>query len=185
MTNSNITLELLEKYEEKDYNYLLDNYKLITEYENIDHSLVNIYEYLIKTYFYLERFDEVINFFNLLEIKRIESIDILTYGIASYLSKGDLYSVIRIINKSEMINISYKMYLDDEDASFHKILKANDCEQVLLVLGLFVKKLSKSFFNEATSEEIKIELFEVLGLLTEFGYSKEVINNLMQIGILL
>ena len=124
MIDSNVTLEILSKYEDKDYNYLLDNYKMITEYDNIDKSLIDVYNYLIKTYFYLERFDEVINFFNLLEIKRIESIDILIYGIASNLSKGDLYSIMRILNKSEMINISYRTYFDDEDASFHKILKA-------------------------------------------------------------
>ena len=110
MIDSNVTLEILSKYEDKDYNYLLDNYKMITEYDNIDQSLIDVYNYLIKTYFYLERFDEVINFFNLLEIKRIESIDILIYGIASNLSKGDLYSIMRILNKSEMINISYRTY---------------------------------------------------------------------------
>lgn len=185
MIDSNVTLEILSKYEDKDYNYLLDNYKMITEYDNIDKSLIDVYNYLIKTYFYLERFDEVINFFNLLEIKRIESIDILIYGIASNLSKGDLYSIMRILNKSEMINVSYRTYFDDEDASFHKILKAKEHEQILLVLGLFIKKLSKDFFNVATIEEIKIELFELLGLLTEFGYSKNVINSLMQISILI
>ena len=29
MIDSNVTLEILSKYEDKDYNYLLDNYKYL------------------------------------------------------------------------------------------------------------------------------------------------------------
>lgn len=183
-------LNLIDKYlkalENNDFNYLIENDKEIVNYENIDYSLIGVYEYLMKFYFFLEKFEEGIKLSELLDLKRVESFKIINYSILCYLAKKDILSSMRYINRSEELN-NYKEYFDDEDESYYKMLNAHNVteeNQIVLILCLFVKSHVRCF-EMTKDDEIKIAYFELIGLLYEIGYSQSIIKCMTEYGYII
>lgn len=126
----------LKKYEESIINYnryrfLLKNYELSTQYNNITCegntiSFENIVKLnMIKAYFILEKYDKVIELSEKLDIEEVKKIYFIIF--MSFYKVGNYTSILNLYKKIEHSKVDSKIFEDNLENMILKIKKSDRC----------------------------------------------------------
>lgn len=166
----------------EDYDIIYKNKDLIIDsfeyFKNTD-----IYVYLVKAYFFKEKYESVITLVTELLKKEYERLDCYYYLVLSCLALEDVYQGVSIIKKSRLLNSpEYAIYWNDE-ATYSSLI---NCEDSLKKTGLFVKFLMElvkeiTFGDSKEVGYIGLRYFELVNTLFEIGFNEEFIKELINI----
>ena len=187
--------KVINEFKNKNYQYIHDNIDTIVNSINDDsvtnqdesndiEDKVKVYEYIFESYFNLEKFDILIQMYNDLLKVKIESYPLCMYTLLACVGLKDVYLAISYIRRSKLLKENLKWYLDEDGSNYYNFLKENVDIQMLLIVVTCINKLECNL-DESFEYSAGVSYYELISLLFEIGYSKEVIKRLTEIGYIL
>ncbi len=180
-----LTIKIDSLLKENDYQSI---YKLkeeiLNELEDLDNYCFNS---LVKSSFYLRKYDQVIILYFEFLKNNIETDEILYYTLLAHIALVDIYQALSIINKSSILNDSSILeYLEVDGANYSNLIKTNKLakeKQLVILITNFIKGIARELANNITidQEYILLRLFDLINTLYEIGYYDELIQELLDV----
>ena len=188
-------LKVLEEFNNQNYQYIYDNIDKIVESigseinESNDSNTeqtekVKVYEYIFESYFNIEKFDLLIEMYSKLQKVKMETYPLCMYTLLACVGLKDVYLAISYIRKSNCLK-ELKWYLSEDGSNYYNFLKESIDVQMLLIVVTFINKLECEIDEDSFEYSAGVTYYELISLLFEIGYSKEVIKRLTEIGYIL
>ena len=187
--------KVLEEFNNQNYQYIYDNIDKIVESigseinESNDSNTeqtekVKVYEYIFESYFNIEKFDLLIEMYSKLQKVKMETYPLCMYTLLACVGLKDVYLAISYIRKSNCLK-ELKWYLSEDGSNYYNFLKESIDVQMLLIVVTFINKLECEIDEDSFEYSAGVTYYELISLLFEIGYSKEVIKRLTEIGYIL
>ena len=187
--------KVLEEFNKQNYQYIYDNIDKIVESigseinESNDSNTeqtekVKVYEYIFESYFNIEKFDLLIEMYSKLQKVKMETYPLCMYTLLACVGLKDVYLAISYIRKSNCLK-ELKWYLSEDGSNYYNFLKESIDVQMLLIVVTFINKLECEIDEDSFEYSAGVTYYELISLLFEIGYSKEVIKRLTEIGYIL
>lgn len=187
--------KVLEEFNNKNYQYIYDNIDKIVESigselnESNDSNTeqtekVKVYEYIFESYFNIEKFDLLIEMYSKLQKVKMETYPLCMYTLLACVGLKDVYLAISYIRKSNCLK-ELKWYLSEDGSNYYNFLRESIDVQMLLIVVTFINKLECEIDEDSFEYSAGVTYYELISLLFEIGYSKEVIKRLTEIGYIL
>lgn len=165
-----------------DYDVIYKNKDLINDsfeyFKNTD-----IYVYLVKSYFYKEKYESVIMLVTELLRKEYERLECYYFLILSCLAVEDVYQGASIVKKSRLLNSPEIVIYWNDEATYSSLINCDDDLKKAGLMVQFLMELVKEITFGAPKEDgyIGLRYFELVNTLLEIGFSEEFIKELINI----
>ncbi len=156
--------------------------EILTNYQELNNFA---FDNLVKSCFFLKKYDQVvILYFEFLK-KEIETYSIVYYTILALIANIDIYQALSIINKSKLLKQEQlQIYFEIDGANYLNLIKSNKLleeEQLAILVVNFLKGISRELANniELDQEYILFRFFDLINMLYEIGYPDGIITKLI------